>query len=131
MDYRLLFLCAAGFLGALVDSIAGGGGLVTIPAYLLAGVPPHFTLGTNKFAATMGSFVSTAGYARSSKINFRLLRTAVPLTEEMRKEIQMQCKVTYSAGIAVYYGNNIMEVIDRADKKLYEAKQQGRNRICY
>lgn len=80
MDIRLLFLCAAGFVGAFVDSIAGGGGLVTIPAYLLAGVPPHFTLGTNKFAATMGSFVSTAGYARSSKINFRLLRTAVPLT---------------------------------------------------
>lgn len=80
MDYRLLFLCAAGFLGALVDSIAGGGGLVTIPAYLLAGVPPHFTLGTNKFAATMGSFISTAGYAKSSKVNFRLMRIAVPMT---------------------------------------------------
>ena len=59
------------------------------------------------------------------------MESAFRQLEEMRKEIQMQCKVTFSAGIAVYYGNNIMEVIDRADKKLYEAKQQGRNRICY
>lgn len=80
MDIKIIFLCIAGFIGAFVDSIAGGGGLVTIPAYLLAGVPPHFTLGTNKFAATMGSFISTSGYARSSKVNFRLLRVAVPMT---------------------------------------------------
>lgn len=80
MDLKLIFLCLAGFVGAFVDSVAGGGGLVTIPAYLLAGIPPHFTLGTNKFAATMGSFISTTGYARSSKVNFRLLRMAVPMT---------------------------------------------------
>ena len=65
MNFKLIFLCIAGFVGAFVDSVAGGGGLVTIPAYLLAGIPPHFTLGTNKFAATMGSFISTAGYANS------------------------------------------------------------------
>ena len=59
------------------------------------------------------------------------MESAFRQLEEMRKEIQVQCKVTFSAGIAVYNGNNIMEVIDRADKKLYEAKQQGRNRICY
>ncbi|HBT19108.1 MAG TPA: hypothetical protein DEA52_03540 [Clostridiaceae bacterium] len=80
MDYKLLFLCAAGFVGAFVDSVAGGGGLVTIPAYLLVGVPPHLALGTNKFAATMGSFISTRGYAKSSMVNFRLLRVAVPMT---------------------------------------------------
>ncbi|MGB4589996.1 MAG: TSUP family transporter [Clostridiaceae bacterium] len=80
MDFKLIFLCIAGFIGAFVDSIAGGGGLITIPAYLLAGIPPYFTLGTNKFASTMGSFISTSGYARSSKINFKLLRVAVPFT---------------------------------------------------
>lgn len=80
MELQLLLLCFAGFLGAFVDAIAGGGGLVTIPAYLLVGVPPHIALGTNKFASTMGSFFSTLGYARKSKINFRLLRAAVPAT---------------------------------------------------
>ena len=80
MDFKLIFLCIAGFVGAFVDSIAGGGGLVTIPAYLLAGVPPYFTLGTNKFAATMGSIVSTSGYAKSNKISFRLLKVAIPMT---------------------------------------------------
>lgn len=80
MDLRLIFLCIAGFAGAFIDAVAGGGGLLTIPAYLLTGVPPHIALGTNKFAATMGSFISTSGYARSNMINFRLLRVAVPMT---------------------------------------------------
>ncbi len=80
MDYKLIFLCLAGFIGAFVDSIAGGGGLITIPAYLLAGIPPHISLGTNKFAATAGSLISTAGYHKSSMVNFKLLRVAVPMT---------------------------------------------------
>ncbi|WP_242864785.1 sulfite exporter TauE/SafE family protein [Youngiibacter fragilis] len=80
MLFKMIFLCSAGFLAAFVDSIAGGGGLISLPAYLFAGVPPHFALGTNKFASTSGSFLSTLGYARSNKINFRLLRFAVPAT---------------------------------------------------
>ncbi|NLB19622.1 MAG: TSUP family transporter [Clostridium sp.] len=80
MDYKIIFLCLAGFVGAFVDAIAGGGGLITIPAYLLAGVPPHISLGTNKFAATAGSFISMTGYHKSSMVNFKLLRVAVPMT---------------------------------------------------
>ncbi len=80
MYIELTFLCIAGFVGAFVDSVAGGGGLITMPAYLLAGIPPHFALGTNKFASTMGSLTATIGYARSSRINFRLLMAAVPMT---------------------------------------------------
>ena len=80
MNFTLIFLCLAGFVGAFVDAIAGGGGLITIPAYLLAGIPPHISLGTNKFAATAGSLISTAGYHKSNMVNFRLLRVAVPMT---------------------------------------------------
>lgn len=80
LEFNIIFLCMAGMLAAFVDSIAGGGGLISLPAYLLAGVPPHFALGTNKFASTAGSFFSTLGYAKSSKINFRLLKFAVPAT---------------------------------------------------
>ena len=50
--YKVMFLCIAGFLAAFV----GGGGLISVPAYFIIGFPPHFTLGTNKFSATSGSF---------------------------------------------------------------------------
>jgi len=77
---KLLILCPLGFLAALVDSIAGGGGLISVPAYLLAGVPPHLALGTNKFSSTAASFTSTLKFARSGKINFHIMKYLAPLT---------------------------------------------------
>ena len=44
----LLLICPLIFLGGFVDSVAGGGGLITLPAYLMAGVPVHIAAGTNK-----------------------------------------------------------------------------------
>lgn len=76
----ILFLCVAGFLAAFVDSIAGGGGLISLPALIAAGVPPHLSLGTNKFAATCASLTSTLKYAHSGKILFRLVRWQIPCT---------------------------------------------------
>ena len=49
----------------LVDSIAGGGGIISLPAYMLAGVPAHSALGTNKMGSTMGTIVSTARLAKN------------------------------------------------------------------
>ena len=43
-----LIVCPLVFLAGLVDSIAGGGGLISLPGYLIAGVPAHMALGTNK-----------------------------------------------------------------------------------
>lgn len=77
---QLLVLCPAGFLAALIDSIAGGGGLISVPAYLMAGVPPHLALGTNKFSSTAGSFTSSLKFARSGKVTKELLKYVVPLT---------------------------------------------------
>ena len=45
---QYLIVCPLTFLAGLVDSIAGGGGIISLPAYLLAGVPAHTALGTNK-----------------------------------------------------------------------------------
>lgn len=42
------------FIGGLVDAIGGGGGLITLPAYLIAGFPVHFAIGTNKVSSAMG-----------------------------------------------------------------------------
>ena len=57
---QYLIVCPLVFLAGLVDSIAGGGGLIALPAYLIAGVPAHVALGTNKLSSAMGTTVSTA-----------------------------------------------------------------------
>lgn len=80
MFVTIAVLCVAGFVAAFVDSIAGGGGLISLPALLLVGVPPHYSLGTNKFAATTASFTSSLKYAKSGNANFKLLKFLVPCT---------------------------------------------------
>lgn len=77
---QLVFLCIAGFFAAFVDSIAGGGGVISLPAFLLTGIPPHFALGTNKFASTTASFTSSLRFAKSGKVNFKLLKYLIPFT---------------------------------------------------
>lgn len=60
--YFLPLLFTAGLTAGLVDSIAGGGGLLTLPVLLGIGLPPHAALGTNKFQSSFGSFTSTMYY---------------------------------------------------------------------
>ena len=62
------------FLGGFVDSVAGGGGLITLPAYLMAGIPAHLAAGTNKVVNGCGTLTATTKYFRSGKI---LLRPAI------------------------------------------------------
>lgn len=78
--YKILFLCGAGFLAAFVDAIAGGGGLISVPAYFAIGFPPHFTLGTNKFSSTCGALVSTMRFAKSGKVDKDILKVLLPLS---------------------------------------------------
>jgi len=81
MDYQMMiFLCAAGFMAAFIDSIAGGGGIISIPAVMAIGVPPHLALGTNKLGAVFGSLSSTITYSRSKKIYFPLIKYMIPFT---------------------------------------------------
>ncbi len=68
---QYFIICPLLFLGGFVDSIAGGGGLITLPAYLLAGLPPHLALGTNKFSSAIGTSVSTARLAINGFIKLR------------------------------------------------------------
>ena len=76
----IAFICVAGFIAAAIDSIAGGGGLISLPAIIAAGVPPHMALGTNKFASSSASLTSTIKFAASGKINFKLARWQIPCT---------------------------------------------------
>jgi uncharacterized membrane protein YfcA len=67
-------------MAAFIDAVAGGGGLITVPAYLMAGLPPHLALGTNKFAASFGSCTSAYKFTKSGKVNFKLLKFLIPFT---------------------------------------------------
>lgn len=72
-DYSMLyFLLPAVFFAGLVDSIAGGGGLISLPAYLAAGLPPHYALGNNKFSSSFGTLFATLLYRRSRMIDMRV-----------------------------------------------------------
>ena len=76
----IFLLCIAGFFAAFVDSIAGGGGMISIPAFIMAGVPPHLTLGTNKFSATANSLTSAIRYTQEKKVNWKFLAVLIPFT---------------------------------------------------
>ena len=78
--FSVIFLCIGGFLAAFVDSIAGGGGLISMPVLMAIGVPVHLAIGTNKFAASAGCISSAYRYAKSGKINNNLLKKLVPFT---------------------------------------------------
>ena len=69
--HLILLLAAAGFFAGFVDAIAGGGGLITVPAMLIAGIPPLQSLGTNKVQSVFGSASATIAYARKGHVNLR------------------------------------------------------------
>ncbi len=67
-----LIVCPLVFLAGFVDSIAGGGGLISLPAFLLAGVPAHVALGTNKLSSTLGTTVSAARFMKNGFVRGRI-----------------------------------------------------------
>ncbi len=75
----LALLCAFVFLAGYVDSIAGGGGLVSLPAYLIVGLPTHAAIATNKLSSTMGTAVATWHFAKSGYIKWKLAAGCVVL----------------------------------------------------
>jgi uncharacterized membrane protein YfcA len=66
----LAILTAVGFVAGFFDAIAGGGGLLAVPAFALAGLDPVAVVATNKLASTFGSGSSTMRFARAGKIDF-------------------------------------------------------------
>lgn len=70
----LYFLFMIGLSAGIVDAIAGGGGLITLPALLGIGMPPQLALGTNKFQAFFGTFSATLSYYRKKIYSLRLIR---------------------------------------------------------
>ena len=72
-----LIVCPLIFLAGFIDSIAGGGGLISLPAYYLVGLPPALAAGTNKMGAFAGTAVATGKYAQKKLIPWRLALAAL------------------------------------------------------
>ena len=68
----LLIVCPLVFTAGFVDAIAGGGGIISLPAYLFAGLPVHFAAGCNKFSASFGTIIAAKKYFNSGKMNFKI-----------------------------------------------------------
>lgn len=77
---ELIFLTIAAFFAGLVDSIAGGGGLLSLPALLAAGVPASAALGTNKFQSMCGTACALANFSRRSKVAWRVSFVGIPFS---------------------------------------------------
>lgn len=59
---EFLIVCPLAFVAGLVDAVAGGGGLISLPAFFFAGIPAHGAIATNKLSSTMGTALATIRY---------------------------------------------------------------------
>jgi uncharacterized membrane protein YfcA len=65
------FLAAVGLIAGFIDSLAGGGGLLTLPALMAVGIPPVVAIGTNKLQSAFGTGGALIAFARKGHIDFR------------------------------------------------------------
>jgi len=75
MELQLLhfiIVCPLVFLAGFVDAVAGGGGLISLPAYVLTGLPVHTAIATNKMSSAMGTALATWRYAKSGFVDWQL-----------------------------------------------------------
>lgn len=78
MNIHVFFIvCPMVFLAGIVDSIAGGGGLISLPAYLMAGLPPHMAVATNKLSSSCGTTVSAFRYLKNRCVSLPLVPSTV------------------------------------------------------
>ena len=70
-----LIVCPLLFLAGFIDAIGGGGGLISLPAYLLAGLPVHQAIATNKLSSSCGTTLATLRFIKNGLVN---LKFAVP-----------------------------------------------------
>lgn len=65
-------VCPLVFAASFVDAIGGGGGLISLPAYLIAGLPAHVALGSNKLSSCIGTAISTVRFLKNGYVKLKL-----------------------------------------------------------
>ena len=76
--YVILIIVLFGFLASFIDSVVGGGGLISTPALLAIGLPPAVALGTNKLASSFGTLTSTIKFIRSGNVDLKIVSKLFP-----------------------------------------------------
>ncbi|MZP30057.1 TSUP family transporter [Heliobacterium undosum] len=77
MTTIIMVLSLVSFCAGFIDSIAGGGGLLLMPALLFAGIPPQLVLGTNKLASTIGTSFALINFVRSKVVVWQVVATGI------------------------------------------------------
>ena len=73
LTLQMALIVAVGvFLASFTDAIAGGGGIISVPTYLIAGLPAHYALGTNKLSAGLGTIASTGRFIKNGYVDWKL-----------------------------------------------------------
>ena len=74
MEYvhNLIWLCPLLFIAGFIDSIAGGGGLIALPAYMMCGMPIYYVYGCNKFQCAFGSTVAAWKYFKNGCLDLKI-----------------------------------------------------------
>lgn len=75
----VLLISLGVFVASFVDAIGGGGGIISVPVYLMAGLPTHFALGTNKLSSGVGTAASTVRYLMHGFVDWSLALPSVLL----------------------------------------------------
>lgn len=81
MDWHLsviVMIMFFGFIASFIDSVVGGGGLISTPALLAVGLPPSVALGTNKFASSFSTLTSAFKFLRSGKVDLKVVGKLFP-----------------------------------------------------
>ncbi len=76
----IILLITFGFIAAFIDSVVGGGGLITLPALMFTGLSPSAAIATNKLASSLGSFTSSIMFFRSGHLDLKTLGKLLPVT---------------------------------------------------
>jgi len=127
LAHGLLFL--AGFAGGFIDAIAGGGGLITVPALLATGMPPQVALGTNKLQSSCGTAIAVWRYAKAGLMKAPGLWLAVALSflasmagaqavSVLNKDLLKQLIPWLLAAVAIYTALNRRFGIDTGKQKM-------------
>ena len=69
---HFLIVCPLVFAAGFIDSIAGGGGLISLPAYMISGLPVHTSIASNKLSSSLGTTISTYRYAKEGFIPWKI-----------------------------------------------------------
>ena len=78
--WHLGVLFVAAFLGGFIDAIAGGGGLISLPALMAVGIPPHAALATNKLQGSFGTLTAVVNFSRKGMIKYSDALTGIVFT---------------------------------------------------